>query len=124
MVGTFQLGGLRDKGVDIKAKHQKYSRYFLIEAKGEGKIRQTDEVAFVYSLGQIITRMQTDKSTRYYYGLALPESSAKIALRRLSWQVAKKLLLYVFIVNKNGNVVQHSWKDLKKLTNNYVKLDY
>jgi len=112
--GYFQFGGLRDKGVDIKAKHQKYSRYFLIEAKGEGKIRQADEVAFVYSLGQIITRMKTDKSTRYYYGLALPESSAKIALRRLPWQIAKKLLLYVFAVGKNGKVIQYSWKDLKE----------
>jgi len=112
--GYFQFGGLRDKGVDIKAKHHKYSRYFFIEAKGEGKIRQADEVAFVYSLGQIITRMKTDKSTRYYYGLALPESSAKIALRRLPWQVAKKLLLYIFAVGKNGKVIQYSWKDLKK----------
>lgn len=111
--GYFQFGGLRDKGVDIKAKHQKYSRYFLIEAKGEGKIRQADEVAFVYSLGQIITRMKTDKTTRYYYGLALPESSAKIALRRLPWQVAKKLLLYVFAVDKKGKVIQYSWKNLK-----------
>jgi hypothetical protein len=110
----FQFGGLRDKGVDIKAKHQKYSRYFFIEAKGEGKIRQADEVAFVYSLGQIITRMKTDKSTRYYYGLALPGSSAKIALRRLPWQVAKKLLLYVFTVSKNGKVIQYSWRDLKE----------
>ena len=112
--GYFQFGGLRDKGVDIKAKHQKYSRYFFIEAKGEGKIRQADEVAFVYSLGQIITRMKADKSTRYYYGLALPESSAKIALRRLPWQIAKKLLLYVFAVDRKGKVIQYSWKDLKK----------
>lgn len=112
--GYFQFGGLRDKGVDIKAKHQKYSRYFLIEAKGEGKIRQADEVAFVYSLGQIIARMKTDKSTRYYYGLALPESSAKIALRRLPWQIAKKLLLYVFAVDKKGKVIQYSWKNLKE----------
>ena len=112
--GYFQFGGLRDKGVDIKAKHQKYSRYFFIEAKGEGKIRQADEVAFVYSLGQIITRMKADKSTRYYYGLALPESSAKIALRRLPWHVAKKLLLYVFAVDRKGKVIQYSWKDLKK----------
>ena len=58
--------------------------------------------------------MKADKSTRYYYGLALPESSAKIALRRLPWQVAKKLLLYVFAVDRKGKVIQYSWKDLKK----------
>jgi hypothetical protein len=39
--------------------------------------------------------------------------SAKIALRRIPWQVAKKLLLYVFSVDKNGIVTQYSWKDIK-----------
>ena len=56
---NLRVGELRDKGVDIKVRHNKYSRYFLIETKGEGKIKQADEVAFVYSLGQIITRMKT-----------------------------------------------------------------
>jgi len=112
--GHFQFGDLHEKGVDIKAKHHQYSRYFLVETKGQGKIRQADEVAFVYSLGQIITRMKTNKTTRYYFGLGLPDVSAKIALRRLPWQVAKKLLLYVFSVDQSGNVGQYSWQDLKK----------
>lgn len=51
---------------------------------------------------------------RYYYGLGLPESSAKIAIRRLPWQVAKKLLLYIFSVSRDGKVKQYSWQDLKK----------
>src|SRR3990172_2213025 len=112
--GHFQFGDLHERGVDIKAKHHQYSRYFLVEAKGQGKIRQADKVAFVYSLGQIITRMKTNKTTRYYFGLGLPDVSAKIALRRLPWQVAKKLLLYVFSVDQSGNVSQYSWQDLKK----------
>lgn len=111
---NLSVGELRDKGVDVKVRHNNYSRYFLIEVKGEGKIRQADEVAFVYSLGQIITRMKTGNS-RYYYGLGLPEVSAKIAKRRLPWQVAKKLLLYIFSVDKKGKVTQFSWIDLKKL---------
>ncbi|WKZ24581.1 MAG: winged helix-turn-helix domain-containing protein [Patescibacteria group bacterium] len=115
--GHFQFGGLHEKGVDVKAKHHRYSRYFFVEAKGQGKISQVDEVAFVYSLGQIITRMKTSKTTRYYYGLGLPDTSAKIALRRLPWQVAKKLLLYVFSVDVKGNVSQYSWQDLKKSQN-------
>ena len=53
--GYFQFGGLRDKGVDIKAKHQKYSRYFLVEAKGEGKIGTT---------GKGIGPTYTDKISR------------------------------------------------------------
>jgi len=88
--GHFQYGQLHDHGVDIKAKHVKYSRYFFIETKGEGKIRQADEFAFIYSLGQIITRMKSGGTTRNYYAIGLPEVSAKIAVRRIPWQVAKK----------------------------------
>jgi hypothetical protein len=112
--------GLREKetlehGVDIKVRHNKYSRYFFIETKGESSSKSAKsvrEVAFVYSLGQIITRMKAGEA-RYYYGLGLPETSARIAIRRLPWQVAKKLLLYVFSVDKRGKVKQHSWKALK-----------
>ena len=110
---NLEVGELRDRGVDIRVRHNDYARYFLIETKGEGKIRQADEVAFVYSLGQIITRMKAGRA-RYYYGLGLPEVSAKIAIHRVPWQVAKKLLLYIFSVDKSGKVKQHSWQDLKK----------
>jgi hypothetical protein len=114
--------GLREKetaerGVDIKVRHNKYARYFFIETKGESlskSAKSVSEVAFVYSLGQIITRMKVG-SARYYYGLGLPESSARIAIRRIPWQVAKKLLLYVFSVNNMGKVIQYSWRDLKKI---------
>lgn len=111
---NLEVGELRDRGVDIRVRHNDYVRYFLIETKGEGKIRQADEVAFVYSLGQIITRMKAGRA-RYYYGLGLPEVSAKIAIRRVPWQVAKKLLLYIFSVDKSGRVKQYSWQDLKKI---------
>ncbi|MEK7500756.1 MAG: hypothetical protein AAB642_01370 [Patescibacteria group bacterium] len=86
---------------------------FFNETKSEGKIKQTSEVTFVYSLGQIVTRMKAGKA-RYYYGLGLPESSAKIAIRRVPWQVAKKLLLYIFSVNREGKVKQYTWQDLKR----------
>ena len=107
--GYFQFGGLHDKGVDIKAKHHQYGRYFFIETKG-GKYH---EVNFNYSLGQIVSRMKADKTTRNYYGLGLPSASANIALRRLPWQVAKKLLLSVFSVAPDGNVKQITWQVLK-----------
>lgn len=116
--GHFQFGGLRDKGVDLKARHVKYSRYFLIEAKGEGSPksksqRSQRETHFVYGLGQLMTRMNV-KEAGYYYGLALPDISAKIATRRLPWQVAKKLSLFVFSVDNSGDVKKYSWQDLKK----------
>lgn len=115
--------GLREKesaehGVDIKVRHNRYSRYFFIETKGDSSSKSAKsvrETSFVYSLGQIITRMNTG-GARYYYGLGLPESSAKIALRRIPWQVAKKLLLYIFSVSSNGKVRQYSWQDLKRGT--------
>jgi hypothetical protein len=108
--GYFQFGGLHDKGVDIKAKHHQYGRYFFIETKGG----EHDEVNFVYSLGQIVSRMKAGGTTRNYYGLGLPSASAKIASRRLPWQVAKKLLLSVFSIDPDGSVKQITWQDLKK----------
>ena len=111
--GYFQFGALHTHGVDIKARSARYSRYFYVECKGSGKRPQSDEVAFVYSLGQIITRIRDSKSTRNYYALGLPNKSAIIALRRLPWQVAKKLNLFIFSVNENATVTQYSWKDLQ-----------
>ena len=105
----------REQGVDMQVCHNRYSRYFLIETKGESSsasAKSQRETAFVYSLGQIITRMNVGKA-RYYYGLGLPASSASIAVRRIPWQVAKKLLLYVFSVDAKGKVKQFRWKDMK-----------
>ena len=111
--GHLEFDELHTHGVDIRARNIKYSRYFFIEAKGESDTRSGSEVAFVYSLGQIITRMKDSGSTRNYYALALPAQSAQIALRRLPWQAARKLLLYVFSINSAGQVTRYSWRDLK-----------
>ena len=73
---NLHFGSLRERGVDIKVRHNRYSRYFLIECKGQGVGRGSSEVAFIYSLGQIISRMKSGGTTRYYYGLGLPEKSA------------------------------------------------
>jgi len=116
--------GLREKetaehGVDIKVRHNKYARYFFIETKGDSSSKSAKsvrEVAFIYSLGQIITRMKAGNA-RYYYGIGLPEAAARIAIRRIPWQVAKKLLLYVFSVDRKGRVKQYGWKELKDFQN-------
>jgi len=113
---NLEFGDLRDQGVDIKVQNNKWPGYFIIETKGESKLRQGQEVAFVYSVGQIVTRMKVvDARYTYNYGLGLPESSAKIAVRRIPWQVAKKLCLYVFSVNDEGKVKKYGWQDLKKV---------
>lgn len=111
---NIQFGGLHEKGVDIKVQHNRYPRYFLIECKGQGKGKGSHETEFVYSLGQIITRMNTTGKTRYYYGLGLSVKAANVALKRLPWQLAKKLLLHVFSVTPSGKVTQYSWKELKE----------
>lgn len=111
--GYFKFDKLHTHGVDIRARAVKYSRYFYIETKGQGKLKQSNEVAFIYSLGQIITRMKDDKSTINNYALGLPENSAKIAIRRLPWQVAKKLHLCILSVDDNGEVTQYKWKDFR-----------
>jgi len=113
--GHFEFDELHTHGVDIRARNVRYSRYYFIEAKGEGASRSGDEVAFVYSLGQIVTRMKDRQSTRNYYGLALPARAAQIALRRVPWQVANKLLLHVFSVTSDGKVTRYSPKDIKNL---------
>lgn len=105
-----------EQGVDIQVRHNKYARYFFIETKGESSARSARsqrETSFVYCLGQIITRMKT--SARNYYGLGLPESSARIAVRRIPWKVARKVCLYVFSVNRGGKVKKYSWQELKKI---------
>ena len=114
--GYFKYGDKHEQGVDIKAKHYRFSEYFRIETKGQGKNKPVDYSYFLIALGQIITRMKRiEKTTRYKFGLGLPYTSAKVALRRLPWQVAKTLSLYVLSVDSNRNVTQYSWKDLKKL---------
>lgn len=110
---NLKYGGLRDRGVDIQVCHNKYNRYFLIEVKGGSTNPSGFEVAFIYSLGQIITRMNVGKA-RYYYGLALPEKAAKIALRRIPYQIAIKLVLHVFSVKDNGKVNWYKPVDIKK----------
>lgn len=114
--GYFEFDKLHTHGVDIRARAVKYSRYYYIETKGIGRLKQSSEVAFIYSLGQIVTRMKDSGSTLNYYGIGLPEESAKIALRRIPWSVAKKLNLRVLSVNKNGEVIQYTWKDLQEVS--------
>jgi hypothetical protein len=50
----------------------------------------------------------------YKYGLGLPEVSAEKALRRIPWQAARHLCLYVFSVDDIGNVKEYSPKAFKR----------
>jgi len=110
---------LGEHGIDIKVRHYRYARYFIVEVKGEpdpnrqkypGSAR---EVNFNYVLGQILSRMKY--KALYKYGIGLPESYSDKIFRRLSWLVCKKLNLYVFLVNNKGSAKEYYWRDLKKI---------
>lgn len=114
------FGGLRDKGVDIKVRHNKYPRYFLVEVKGEGNAKVPSaqrEVNFNYALGQIVTRMKTEGKRgykyRYKYGLGFPTSFKKLVLRRLPYDICDKLNLHLFFVDAKGQLDFYDWKRLK-----------
>ena len=53
--------------------------------------------------------------------LGLPEESAKKALRRIPWQAARHLCLYVFSVDDRGNVTEYSPRDFKNYQNKLTK---
>jgi len=109
-----------EKGVDIVVQNDAVpQRRFFIETKGESDTKSKysmHETNFVYSLGQLMTRMKVvDARYTYNYGLGLPERSAKIALRRIPWQLAQKLCIYIFSVNREREVVRYSSKDMRDI---------
>src|SRR3990167_8733233 len=115
---------LKEHGVDIKVRNNKFSRYWLIEVKGDASSnakfpRSHREVNFNLAIGQIITRMQTNGirsyKYRYKYGVGYPASFKKIAIRRLPYDVCDKLNLYLFFVDEEGSVELLDWRALKKL---------
>ena len=97
-----------EKGVDIRLK--KSGRKYLIEVKGQGTNKYNK---FLSALGQIITRMGTKINTPYKYGIGLPYTSLSIAFRALPWRVAKRLKLYILLVNEKKEVTEYSWKNLR-----------
>lgn len=111
---------LHEKGCDLVLRDEENknkARRFLIECKGKSyakSARAVNETQWLYGLGQIMTRMSVIAPHAYLYGLGLPEVSAKVALRRIPWQAARHLCLYIFSVDDNGNVTKYYPSDFKK----------
>lgn len=112
-----------EHGVDIKVRHNKYSRYWLVEVKGGSNAKSASSVDtnnFVFALGQILTRIQSitppvAKKGSRKYGVAYPDYFVKfLERRRLHWNLCKSLNLYIFLVNEKGKVEEYDWKRIKE----------
>lgn len=104
-----------EHGVDIRARHWDYARYFLVECKGDaGQSAKSPnsgrEVRFLQGLGQIITRIHPARG--YRYGLAFPCSYRALVLRRLRGSLLKTLKLELFFVADDNRVTRLTWRDV------------
>lgn len=87
------------RGVDLELTHERTRHKYFIECKGGSH----HEVNFVYSLGQIITRMNR-KPLGVNYGIALPTVAAEIARKRIPRNFAIRNKLTIFSVSNDGKV--------------------
>ncbi len=119
---SLQNAELWEQGVDIKVRNNKFSRYWLIEAKGDPSIKVKSpsgsmSSSFNSAVGQIITRMHRNGRRGYKYGykygIAFPTSFKKMVTRKIPHDVMDKLNLYLFFVDKTGSVEEVDWKKLK-----------
>lgn len=117
---------LWEQGVDIKVRNDNFSRYWLIEAKGDPSIIVKSPAGsmsscFNSAVGQIITRMHRNGKRGYKYGykygVAFPISFKKMVLRKMPFDVMDKLNLYIFFVDRAGGVEEMSWKTLRDIKN-------
>ncbi len=112
-----------EHGVDIKVRNNNFARYWLIECKGDASKlakypRSHREVCFNLALGQIVTRMKSNGKRGYKYGykygVGFSSAFEDLVIRRLPFNVADKLNLYVFLVDSKGKVTLYDWRKLKQ----------
>ena len=118
--------GLREHGVDIKVKHKTCGWYFLVECKGDPSDKVISPEAWRSSamnsaLGQIITRMHTDRRALYggyNYGVAFPYSFKNRVLQKIPYYACNRLRLSIFLVNNKGQVEEYNHRKLRIIQNN------
>ena len=125
---------LWEQGVDIKVRNNNYGRYWLVEVKGDPSIKVKSPAgsrssSFNSAMGQIITRMHSNRSEKYRdcyhgykYGLAFSTYFRDMVIRKTPFNVLRRLNLYVFFVDKNGNAEEINWRKLKKLQKDILLL--
>lgn len=117
---------LKEHGVDIKVKHKDCGWYFLIECKGDPspKVKSPEgwrSSAMNSALGQIITRMHTNRKSLYggyNYGVAFPYSFKTKVIKKIPFYVCNRLRLSIFFVNPKGEVEEYNHRKLKKIQDN------
>lgn len=123
---SLKSAALCEKGVDIRVCNNKFSRYWLIEAKGDPSVKVINpsgskSSSFNSAVGQIITRMHRNGvrgyKYGYKYGIAFPTSFKSMVIRKMSFDVMDKLNLYMFFIDDIGTVEEINWKKLKELKN-------
>jgi hypothetical protein len=73
------------------------------------------------ALGQIITRMHTNRRTLYggyNYGIAFPHSFKNKVLSKIPYYVCNRLRLSIFLVNSKREVEEYNHRKLKIIQNN------
>lgn len=106
----------REHGVDIQVKlanAKGHGNNYFIEAKGnkraDGKpMRSSPNTNFRWALSQIILRIKVDSTkNNYIYGIALPDSDAKNAIKliRDNWALKRlKIRIYGARYNENNEL--------------------
>ena len=107
---------LKEHGVDIRVRYDRYPRYWWIEVKGDPstKAKYPDGQRHKYfevAIGQIITRMHL--KAKYRFGIGFPESFKDLVKEHLTYNVCTQLNLYVFLVANKNNVELLDWRDIK-----------
>lgn len=111
-----RIKAIRERGVDIVARHRRYGRYFLVEVKGDPSKNVKSpgagrDVHFIYSVGQLMTRIVPERG--YYYGLAYPISYRKLVMHRLPSALMKKLHIHLFFVSESLRVEVVKWREVR-----------
>ena len=99
---------------------------FIIECKGKSYAKSHNSInkeCWLNALGQLITRMNSSRILKYKgetnkaykYGLGLCEISASVALRRIPYEIAKTLNLYIFSCNDEGKIKMYTPSDFKEI---------
>ena len=116
-----------EQGVDIKVRNNNYGRYWLVEVKGDpsAKVKSpagSRSSSFNSAIGQIITRMHSKRSEKYRecyhgykYGLAFSTYFRDMVIRKIPFNILRRLNLYIFFVDKKGDVEEINWEKLKKI---------